>query len=167
MWVSLPSTEPLNIKDKVHFEYRKAGIKDDSFGLLDDVAATINAYPRIKKLEVQGHTDHAGSAKYNKKLSDARAKAVMDYLVSKGVDANRLTSNGYGFDKPVVPLPENGKETKEGAEQNRRVEFVITEQDEIRKSVLENEVPDGASKVPTKTESPANKINPVKPATPQ
>lgn len=132
------------IKDKVQFAYNKAEIKSDSFELLNEVAQTILAFPRIKKIEVGGHTDHKGSEKYNKDLSSRRAAAVMDYLIKQGVDASRLTSQGYGFDKPVVALPADGKETPEGAEANRRVEFQITEQEEVKKTVREDQVPDNA-----------------------
>lgn len=128
------------IKDKVFFDLNKATIKEQSFELLDQVAQTINAFPRIKLIEVQGHTDHAGKADYNKKLSDDRAKSVYDYLIGKGVDAARLQFKGYGMEQPLVPLPEDGKETKEAAAQNRRVEFVILEQEEIKKRVREDKI---------------------------
>ncbi len=135
------------ILEKVFFAFDKATIKPESFGLLDEVAKTIIAYPRIKKIEIQGHTDHAGSEKYNKDLSGRRAKSVLDYLVGKGVEEARLTSKGVGFDQPLVPLPENKKETPEGAERNRRVEFAILEQEKVTKVVQENEVPVNAAEV--------------------
>lgn len=131
----------IEILDKVFFDLDKATIKEESFSLLDEVAATINAYPRIKLIEVQGHTDHAGRAAYNKDLSARRAQSVVDYLISKGVQTDRLVAKGYGMEQPLVPLPENGKETPEGAEKNRRVEFVILEQEEVTKEVPENELP--------------------------
>jgi len=135
------------ITDKVFFDLDKATIKEESFSLLDEVAATLKAHARIKKIEVQGHTDHKGKAAYNKDLSSRRAQSVVDYLVGKGVSADRLVSAGYGMEQPLVPLPDNKKETEEGAEKNRRVEFVILEQDEVTKTVLETEVPDEAVKV--------------------
>lgn len=131
----------IEITDKIFFDFNKATIKEESFSLLDEVANTIKAYPRIKKIEIQGHTDHAGKAAYNKDLSARRAQSVVDYLVGKGVDSSRLVSAGYGSEQPLVPLPENKKETPEGAEKNRRVEFVIVEQDEIKKTVREDQVP--------------------------
>ncbi len=128
------------IKDKIFFEYNKATIKEESFGLLNDVASTIKAYPRIKLIEIGGHTDHAGSEKYNADLSQKRAESVRTYLVEKGVEEARLTAKGYGESKPLVPLPEDGKETKEGAEKNRRVEFNILEQETVTKTVREDKV---------------------------
>ena len=148
--------EKIVITDKIYFDYNKATIKPESFSLLDEVAKTMIAYPRIKKIEVQGHTDHAGGEKYNKDLSSRRAKSVMEYLIGKGVAAERLSSNGYGFDQPLVPLPANKKETPEGAEQNRRVEFVILEQEQVTKTVREDEVPADAVEVkPEAPEAPA------------
>ena len=142
------------IKDKVFFEFNKAVIKPESFTLLDQVADVINSTPRIKKIEVQGHTDHKGKAAYNKKLSEDRAKSVYEYLIGKGVDANRLTYAGYGSEKPLIPLGEDGKETEEEAAQNRRVEFVILEQDEVKKMIredkLQNDGGDLMNKIPRK-----------------
>jgi outer membrane protein OmpA-like peptidoglycan-associated protein len=128
------------IKDKIFFEYNKATIKKESFQLLDDVASTIKAYPRIKLIEIGGHTDHAGSEKYNQDLSQRRAESVRKYLIDKGIDEGRLVAKGYGESKPKVPLPEDGKETEEGAEKNRRVEFNILEQETVTKTVREDQV---------------------------
>lgn len=130
------------IKDKIFFEFNKAVIKPESFGLLDQVVQTLKGFPRIKKVEIQGHTDHAGKADYNLELSQARAKSVFDYLVGKGIDENRLTYKGYGMTQPLVPLPEDGKETPEAAAQNRRVEFVILEQEEVKRKIREDKVPE-------------------------
>jgi outer membrane protein OmpA-like peptidoglycan-associated protein len=69
---------------------------------------------------VEGHTDNVGTADFNQKLSEQRAKAVMQYLVERGIDANRLQSVGYGFTKPVAD-----NKTDEGKAKNRRVELVI------------------------------------------
>jgi outer membrane protein OmpA-like peptidoglycan-associated protein len=77
--------------------------------------------PKIK-IEIQGHTDDRGSADYNKKLSDRRAAAVLKYLVSHGIDPSRLTSHGYGKEKPIVP-----NDTDQNRALNRRVQFVRTE----------------------------------------
>jgi outer membrane protein OmpA-like peptidoglycan-associated protein len=146
------------IKDKIFFEYDKAVIKEESYGLLDQVAQTINSFDRIKKIEIQGHTDHAGSEDYNQKLSESRAQSVYDHLIEKGnVDAERLTYKGYGESKPLIPLGEDGKETDEEAAKNRRVEFVILEQETVQKTIREDKVkelkdtsPDAIKKIPTK-----------------
>lgn len=140
--------EKIEIKDKIFFEYNKAAIKPESFELLDEIAATLKANPQIKKIEIQGHTDLKASEKYNQELSEKRAAAVQAYLVDKGgVSAERLTAKGYGESQPLV-TPEGGKkETDEQAAKNRRVEFIILEQEEVKRVVPENQIPEGAADV--------------------
>ncbi|MGE0325111.1 MAG: OmpA family protein, partial [Polyangiaceae bacterium] len=111
----------VKIKQQIHFEFNKSKIRPESFPVLDAVVEVMEKNPKIK-LEVQGHTDNKGSKAYNKKLSGARAESVMKYLVSHGIDPDRLTSNGYGFDRPLVP---NTSERNRAL--NRRVQFVRTE----------------------------------------
>lgn len=72
-------------------------------------------------IQVSGHTDNTGDPAQNLKLSANRAKAVADYLVSKGIDAKRITSKGFGATKPIA-----GNDTEEGKAQNRRTEFTVT-----------------------------------------
>jgi outer membrane protein OmpA-like peptidoglycan-associated protein len=79
----------------------------------------MNQYPTLK-IEISGHTDNVGDAEYNQRLSVARAKAVVDYLISKGIDSSRLSYVGYGFSKPIAP-----NDTEEGRRLNRRSEFKI------------------------------------------
>jgi outer membrane protein OmpA-like peptidoglycan-associated protein len=111
----------VKITQQIHFEYDKAVIRKESFPVLDAVVDVLNKNPDIK-IEVQGHTDNRGSAKYNKTLSDKRAAAVMKYLVSHGIAASRLTSHGYGFERPIVP-----NTSPQNMALNRRVQFVRTE----------------------------------------
>ena len=74
----------------------------------------------IRKVEVQGHTDADGDDTHNLELSQARAEAVVAYLVKKGIAADRLTAKGYGETKPLVP-----NDSKANKQKNRRVQFVI------------------------------------------
>ncbi len=129
------------IREMIFFELGKAKIKDESDDLINEIAQVINDNPQIKKIEIQGHTDHAGRADRNLKLSNDRAKSVYDRLLSLGVDAERLSFKGYGMTTPLIPLPADGKETPEAAAQNRRVEFVILEQEEITKIMPVTELP--------------------------
>jgi len=115
----------IEILEKVNFKSGKATILKDSFELLDQVANVFIQYPRIKKVQVEGHTDDKGRAKTNQRLSQKRADAVVKYLTDKGVEPARLIATGFGEDKPIA---DNG--TKEGRAQNRRVEFNIVEQDQ-------------------------------------
>jgi outer membrane protein OmpA-like peptidoglycan-associated protein len=81
------------------------------------VASILMKNPEIE-VEVQGHTDNTGIAKYNQWLSEKRAQRVKDYLVSKGVDPSRLAAKGYGLTQPVA-----SNDTEDGRAQNRRVEL--------------------------------------------
>jgi outer membrane protein OmpA-like peptidoglycan-associated protein len=111
------------ILEMVYFDTGKSTIKSVSFGLLDDVARTLNSNADLTVVEVAGHTDNQGKADSNVKLSQARAEAVVRYLVEKGkVDPHRLVAVGYG---PNVPIDTNS--TTAGRANNRRVEFVIRE----------------------------------------
>jgi outer membrane protein OmpA-like peptidoglycan-associated protein len=101
----------------IHFDFNKATLRPDSDPVLQKVLALLNARPDLK-LEVQGHTDNVGGDDYNRKLSEARANAVVDWLRAKGIAANRLSAHGYGLS---VPIADNGSD--EGRAKNRRVEL--------------------------------------------
>jgi outer membrane protein OmpA-like peptidoglycan-associated protein len=116
--------EKIEILDKVHFETNKAIIKPESYGLLDEVAGILIEYSQIKKVEVSGHTDSQGPDDYNMGLSQRRAEAVRDYLIKKAVKASTLTAKGYG---ETVSVASNN--TRAGRAENRRVEFLILEQE--------------------------------------
>ena len=73
------------------------------------------------RIEIFGHTDNSGEEKANKKLSIGRAKSVSEYLTTKGIDKKRITYNGYGSLKPIAT-----NDTEEGKQQNRRVEFILS-----------------------------------------
>ena len=114
----------IEIKQKIHFATARARIKPDSFGLLNQVAQAIRESTDIKKVRIEGHTDSRGSDTYNQKLSERRANAVMNYLIKKKVPKERLEAVGRGESKPRAP-----NSTAKGREANRRVEFIILEQD--------------------------------------
>ena len=104
----------------IQFETAKFIIKPLSFVILEHVVKVLNENPNYR-VEVQGHTDTEGKPETNLTLSKNRANAVRDYLITKGIDANRLTANGYGQNRPVAP-----NTTIEGKAKNRRVEFVVS-----------------------------------------
>jgi len=108
----------IKITQQINFQFDKAVIRPDSFPILDAVADVLDKNPKIR-LEIQGHTDNKGSPAYNKKLSDRRAGAVRKYLVAKGTDPDRLTSSGYGMERPIVP-----NDTAQNRALNRRVQFI-------------------------------------------
>jgi len=103
----------------VFFETGKSTLTKSSETELQNLINLLNNAPNVK-IEISGHTDNVGNAAKNKTLSEQRAKAVVDYLVSKGIDSKRLTYKGYGFERPIA-----ANTTKEGRQQNRRTEFEI------------------------------------------
>lgn len=112
----------IEIDEKIQFAVNADTILPASDPLLQEIADTMKENPQIKKVEIQGHASSEGDANRNKALSAARAKAVMVALTTRGIEAARMTSKGYGSSKPVA---DNG--TEDGREKNRRVEILILE----------------------------------------
>ncbi len=110
----------IELKQTVHFATNKTRILPKSFPLLNEVAQALRDIPGIQ-VRIEGHTDSRGAAGYNLKLSRGRAASVRTYLVGQGIDPSRMTSEGYGEDRPI-----EDNRTAEGRAANRRVEFVIT-----------------------------------------
>jgi outer membrane protein OmpA-like peptidoglycan-associated protein len=113
--------EEVVILESVLFQTNKSVLLEQSFASLDKLADQLQTNKSIK-IEVRGHTDNIGKEAKNKLLSEQRAKAVLNYLVSKGIDANRFTYNGLGSLQPIA-----SNDTEEGRIKNRRVEFLKTE----------------------------------------
>jgi OmpA-OmpF porin, OOP family len=109
------------VLNNIFFETAKYDLKPISFAELDKLVDILSKNPTLK-IEISGHTDNVGNAAYNKTLSDNRAKSVVEYIVSKGIDQARLTHKGYGLENPVA-----SNETEEGRALNRRVEMKIVE----------------------------------------
>lgn len=108
------------ILEGITFDVGKATIKPESEATLMKALKTLETYTDIS-VEISGHTDNTGSAKLNQKLSEERANSVKDWLVSKGIDPSRITTKGYGKDKPIAD-----NKTAEGKQKNRRIEFTRT-----------------------------------------
>jgi outer membrane protein OmpA-like peptidoglycan-associated protein/tetratricopeptide (TPR) repeat protein len=107
------------VLNNIFFETSKATIKPESEGELELLANLLIENPTIR-LEISGHTDNVGSYRINQKLSESRAKSVVEYLVAKGVGSSRLEYKGYAFNQPVAD-----NNTEEGRAANRRVEFKV------------------------------------------
>jgi outer membrane protein OmpA-like peptidoglycan-associated protein len=109
----------------VNFDFDRAEIRSDAAVILDE-AATLLADALgdcpSRSVSVEGHTDATGADAYNQSLSERRANAVLDYLAGKGVDASRLTAQGFGESSPIAP-----NETREGRALNRRVELRLVQ----------------------------------------
>ena len=105
----------------VSFEFNSEVLTADSRTPLNEVARELKEHPRLK-VELEGHSDSVGADTYNLKLSQRRADAVRDYLISQGVSASQLTSRGYGESKPV-----GDNKTEEGRAENRRVVMSVTD----------------------------------------
>jgi outer membrane protein OmpA-like peptidoglycan-associated protein len=100
----------------VNFDTAKATIRPESFPRLD-VVVEFMAHKKNARVEISGHTDNVGDAKANKTLSEKRAQACRNYIVSKGIDKKRLDAIGFGDEHPVAP-----NDTDEGRQKNRRIE---------------------------------------------
>jgi OOP family OmpA-OmpF porin len=110
----------------INFKTGKATILPGSYAILDRAVAVLKEYGDIR-LEISGHTDSRGKADYNRDLSQRRADSVKMYFIANGIDAGRLTTIGYGMDRPIA---DNG--TESGRSKNRRTEFRLLMGDEGR-----------------------------------
>jgi len=113
------------ILEKIYFETDSAEIQQRSYPIVDAVGATLIGNPQITKIEIQGHADERGNDDYNVRLTRDRAAAVLEALVQRGVDRNRMRSGGYGERCPI-----EDSHTESAWEKNRRVEFKILETDQ-------------------------------------
>lgn len=104
----------------IFFDFDKATLRDESTAELDRLISLLTKYSTLK-IEISGYTDNKGSTDYNQKLSESRAKTVVDYLIAHGIASDHLTYKGKGKDDPVAT-----NDTEEGRQLNRRTEFKIT-----------------------------------------
>jgi OOP family OmpA-OmpF porin len=100
----------------VNFDTAKSTIRPESFPRLDAVVDFM-VHKKTARVEISGHTDNVGNAKANKTLSEQRAQACRNYIVSKGIDKKRLDAVGFGDERPIAP-----NDTDEGRQKNRRIE---------------------------------------------
>lgn len=103
----------------IYFDFDRTTLQSQSFVELNKVVDFLKQNPTVE-IEIAGHTDDKGSDDYNQKLSQGRSQAVVDYLISQGIESFRLMAHGYGESKPI-----DTNDTEDGRANNRRVEFTV------------------------------------------
>ncbi len=114
-WLALSDT----VVRPINFDFDKAIIKPESYQTIDELVDLMMTWPNLK-FDIQGHTDNVGTIEYNQILSEKRAEAVFEALVSRGIEERRLRYRGFGMSKPIAP-----NDTEVGRAKNRRTEFII------------------------------------------
>jgi outer membrane protein OmpA-like peptidoglycan-associated protein len=117
----------IEFDSKVLFGFDRSDISNPARKSLDDLTRVLQKYPDTD-IEIQGHTDDRGSQDYNANLSEKRAMAVSAYLENRGVNRSRILTVGYGEEAPKY-----SNDTDDGRSQNRRVDFVITANEKMKK----------------------------------
>lgn len=116
----------VEFSSKVLFGFDQSSLTSASENTLNNLITILNKYPDTN-LEIQGHTDNKGAASYNMTLSIKRANSVADYLKANGINNSRLSVKGFG-----LTAPKYDNNTEDGRAQNRRVEFLITANDQMK-----------------------------------
>jgi outer membrane protein OmpA-like peptidoglycan-associated protein len=122
----------IEFNSKILFGFDQSGLTTDARTNLDKLAVILQKYPETN-IEVQGHTDSKGTAKYNQDLSERRASTVSYYLSGKGIATSRLSIIGFG-----ESLPKYTNTTTDGQSQNRRVEFLVTANEKMKADAAMN-----------------------------
>ncbi len=120
----VPSSEKVTFAADAFFDFDKSTLKPEGKAKLDDLVSKVGSID-LEVIIAVGHTDSIGSVAYNQKLSVRRAESVKAYLVGKGVEANRIYTEGKGESQPIAPNTLNGKDNPAGRAKNRRVEIEV------------------------------------------
>jgi len=138
IFINVVPLEPIIIKN-IYYEFDKWKLTDSSKIILDNTIYKLMVEnPRII-VEISSHTDNLGTEEYNLKLSQKRAESIVKYLISKGIEKERLVAKGYGESKPIAPNTNpDGSDNPEGRQKNRRTEFrIIGSLDQYSKIIYE------------------------------
>ncbi|HPF11766.1 MAG TPA: OmpA family protein [Flavobacteriaceae bacterium] len=127
--IKLRPIEAIIVDDKIQldpilFDYNKFNIKPQAAFELDKLVGIMKKYPNMK-ISVESHTDTRGNADYNRELSEKRAQATVQYVISQGIDASRISGKGFGEDNPAIKCGNNCSDADH--QKNRRSEFIIIE----------------------------------------
>jgi outer membrane protein OmpA-like peptidoglycan-associated protein len=121
-------SEQKMIKTKaINFDLNQSSIRLDAAIELNKVIAILRKYPKLK-IEIKSHTDSRAAAEYNMKLTNDRAKKVIDYIISNGIDPSRVSGRGYGETQLLNNCAKGVKCSEEEHQMNRRTEFIITDE---------------------------------------
>jgi outer membrane protein OmpA-like peptidoglycan-associated protein len=107
------------IVEDLNFEFGSSRLSPESVPTLNDLVDILKAYPSVQ-VKLEGFTDNVGDAAENKKLSLARAETTKEIMVTSGIEAQRITTAGYGDEKPIA-----SNDSEEGRAKNRRLELVV------------------------------------------
>lgn len=112
----------IELKETIEFKTGSHELANVTDPVLDEVVQVLKDHPEITRIRIEGHTDSKGARPFNQKLSERRAATVKQYLANHGVEAGRMSSKGFGQERPIA-----SNDTDEGRAQNRRVEIHIEE----------------------------------------
>lgn len=116
------------VLENVEFDFDKATLRPSSNKTLNDLVEVMKIKDKLE-IEIAGHTDSKGTPEYNIKLSQARAEAIRNYLISKGIKGNRIVAKGYGHLEPIAPNTNpDGSDNPDGRQKNRRTEVRVTKE---------------------------------------
>lgn len=111
--------------NNILYDFNKADLRPESKVILNDLVHILKDNPKIK-IELAAHTDSIGSDAYNNNLSQMRAQSCVDYIVSNGIEADRIFAKGYGKTRPIAPNSKpDGSDNPDGRQLNRRTEFTV------------------------------------------
>ena len=140
--INLKATQVKSIVlENVYFAYNSATISENELNKVKSVLAILNENPDLI-IEIAGHTDAKGSDAYNKQLSNRRSNSVFDFLLTNGIEKQRMKANGYGESRFIaINKHKNGSDAPDGREFNRRVEFHVIKTSNISISREKTEIP--------------------------
>jgi outer membrane protein OmpA-like peptidoglycan-associated protein len=134
------SSLPKTLTKGISFDHRRTTLNDEGKKLLDQAALILQQYPDVQVM-IEGYTDSIGKAGFNRLLSEYRANAVRDYLISRGITPTRLVAVGHGAENAIAP-----NTTPSGRALNRRIEFHLTQMPSTDATVSPESTTEGSDK---------------------
>ena len=123
--IKVPEVGEVEVIDNIYYRFDKYKLEPESFPALDKIVKMLKNNPTMV-IELSGHTDSKGNDTYNERLSQLRAEACVEYIISQGIDKSRVVAKGYGEKIPLAPNKKpDGTDNPQGREKNRRTEFKV------------------------------------------